>query len=58
MRYVLTRPVSFGYAYFNVVDTQSKVMPNFAVATFYRDMPDAGEEAIKLCERLNARDEL
>jgi hypothetical protein len=53
-RYIVTHPVPQGYAWFRVADTQSDVMPNFEVATFYKDMPGAEAEANDLCERLNA----
>jgi hypothetical protein len=52
-RYQVTRPISGGYAYYSVIDLRSDVMPNFAVATFYRGMPDAESEAETLAAKLN-----
>jgi hypothetical protein len=53
-RYIVTEPVENGYAWFTVADQHSGIMPNFAVATFFRYMPQAREEAHALCARLNA----
>ncbi len=55
MRYIVTKPVEGGYAFWNVADTQSEIMPNFAVATFSVHMPNAGREAYDLCEKLNRK---
>lgn len=52
-RYVVTAPVRHGYQWWNVADTQSRIMENFAVATFAASMPNAGVEARALCQRLN-----
>ena len=53
MRYFVTEPVPGGYAWWDVADRNSEVMPNFAVATFYKDLPDAGRMAHDLCDKLN-----
>jgi hypothetical protein len=48
-------PVPNGYAYFNVIDRESEIMPNFAVATFSSAFAQcARDEAYFLAARLNA----
>lgn len=53
-RYVVTAPVRHGYQWWNIADTQSRIMENFAMATFAASMPNAEVEARGVCERLNA----
>jgi hypothetical protein len=36
-----------------VIDRESNVMPNFALATFSKRMPNARDEAYALAARLN-----
>jgi len=52
-RYRVTDPVDGGYAYFDVIEPESNIMPNFAVATIWKGMPNARNEAYALCARLN-----
>lgn len=52
-RYRLLPPVPDGLAWWYIADTQSDVMPNFAVAEFSIHMPNAEQEAARLCDRLN-----
>jgi len=52
-RYLVTKPVEGGFAYYRVADTQSDIQADFGVATFYKDMPNAQAEANALAERLN-----
>jgi hypothetical protein len=52
-RYILTEPVKDGYAWWSVRDTKSEHGINFAVAEFYKYMPNAEQEAKALCDRLN-----
>ncbi len=53
-RYVVTPPIPEGNQWWYVVDTESDLMPNFQVASFFAGMPNAGREAAGLCGRLNA----
>lgn len=52
-RYFITPPVDGGYAWWDVCDSRSEVMPNFAVATFFKDLPGAEAAARALCDQLN-----
>jgi chromosome condensin MukBEF ATPase and DNA-binding subunit MukB len=54
-RYILTAPVKGGTCWWNVADTESPIMQNFAVASFAESMPDAFREARQLCDRLNKK---
>jgi hypothetical protein len=59
MRYIVTAPVPGGFAWWRVADTftveQGNAMrENFGVADFFRDLPNAEQEARALCDRLNA----
>lgn len=56
-RYMVTEPVPGGYAWWNIRDTESKVMPNFSVASFSIHMPGAEHEARRICANLNAGSE-
>jgi hypothetical protein len=53
-RYAVIDPVPNGYSYFNVIDRQSEIMPNFPLAVFSERMPNARDEAYGLAARLNA----
>lgn len=53
MRYKLVKPIPNGYAYYDVADTQSSIMPNFVVASFSVRMPGAAREARLLRTKLN-----
>ncbi len=53
-RYKLIRPVPGGYAYWDVIDLQSPIMPNFAVASLSKHGPNARRNAVLLMHRLNA----
>lgn len=53
MRYIIIPPVPDGDAWWYVNDTQSEIYPNFTMATFYRECPNAEAEARALCDRLN-----
>lgn len=58
MRYIVTKPVPGGNAWWRVADTFSAeqgnpMHENFGVADFFRDMPNAENEARELCNRLN-----
>ena len=52
-RYFITKPVENGYAYWDVRDSKSGVMENFAVATFYKRLPGAERAARAYCEQCN-----
>ena len=54
-RYIVTKPVEGpeGNPWWGVADTESETMENFAVATFFKDLPDAGKMAYDLCDKLN-----
>jgi hypothetical protein len=54
MRFKVTEPVPGGYAYFDVIAVSGFEYPNFAVATFFKDIPHARDEAYALRDRLNA----
>lgn len=58
MRYFVTEPVEGGYAFWDVRERDSPIMPNFAVASFSIHMPGAEREARKLCAQLNTDAEL
>lgn len=55
-RFVVTRSVKGGIAWYQVRDTRSMVMPNFSVADFSRHMLGAKKAALELCRRLNKSD--
>ncbi len=57
-RYFVTDPVKGdqGYAYYDVRDREDGYMPNFAVATFFKRIQNARDEAYGLCARLNGGD--
>jgi hypothetical protein len=50
-------PVPDGYAWWDVIEPESDVMENFAVATFSIHCPGAEAEALALCARLNGDSE-
>lgn len=52
-RYIVTEPVPHGNAWWRVADTQNKHTENQTMADFFRDMPNAEQEARALCQRLN-----
>ena len=52
-RYRLVPPVEGGEAYWLIADKDNEANPNFAVASFFKDMPNAQDEAVALCARLN-----
>lgn len=57
-RYIVTEPVPAGFSWWRVADTFTKEQgnpmgQNFEVADFFRDMPNAEQEARALCRRLN-----
>jgi hypothetical protein len=57
-RYFVTPPVEGGYAWWNVIDSQSKLYwgdDNFPVASFSIHLPNAKKEAHPLCDRLNGK---
>lgn len=56
IRYFITRPVTGCDSWFEVHDRESRLMVNEVVATFARLLPQAEEEAVGLCRRLNLRD--
>ena len=55
-RYEVTPPVEGGYAWYNVIDTESHKYwgeDNFAVVTVFKDVPNAKAVAEQVCETLN-----
>jgi hypothetical protein len=53
MRYKVLSPVDYGFSWWVIADTQSAIMPNFAIYTAYKDAPGAEREMRDLCARLN-----
>jgi hypothetical protein len=53
MRYKVLSPVDGGYSWWVIADTESTIMPNFAIFTAYKDAPGAEREMRELCARLN-----
>jgi hypothetical protein len=53
-RYLVIPPVSNGYACYKVIDRQSEIMPNFALAIISQRMPGARDEAYTVADRLNS----
>ena len=53
MRYRVVQPTKHGYDWFDVIDTQSTIEPNFAVASIWSELPNSGEMAQQICDRLN-----
>lgn len=53
MRYKVLSPVDGGFSWWVIADTQSTIMPNFAIFTAYKDAPGAEREMTELCARLN-----
>jgi hypothetical protein len=53
-RYAVVDPVPNGYAYFNVIDRESEVMPNFPMVIISERIPDARDMARLWADRLNA----
>lgn len=53
--FYITEPVEGGYAWFDVRSESNYLneYPNFTVASFFKDMPNAKKEAIALRDRLN-----
>jgi hypothetical protein len=51
MRYIVTKPVEGGYAWWVIIDTQR----NAPGAQFAVDLPDAGKTAYDLCDKLNRK---
>lgn len=54
MRYRLLAPVPGGYAFWAIADTQSAIMPNFAVVTISKHCPGAESLARLVLEKLGA----
>lgn len=57
MRYIVTKPVLTpeGNDYWTVADTESNIEENFAVVSIFKGVPDAGQMAYDLCDRLNGK---
>ena len=58
-RYKVTPPVNGGYAWYNVIDTESHKYwgeDNFAVVTVFKNVPNAESVAQEICDKLNAAD--
>lgn len=55
MRYIVTKPVPGGYAFYDVVDTESTRMPNMSVQSFPKRDPDAARKAEELRKSLCGR---
>lgn len=41
MRYIVTKPVEGGTAWYDVHDTEDQYEPNFVVASFFKKLPNA-----------------
>lgn len=53
MRYLTIAPVNGGYAFWDVIDTKSEVMPNFVIAALSIHAPNAEKEAKELAKKWN-----
>lgn len=52
-RYRINSPIPGGYQYWDVIDTESEVMPNFPVASLSVHMPGAAQEADRIWKKLS-----